>query len=112
MRLFEGTPFDRPPKCDECGQLEADCQCPPPAKVYKDPASQSARVYLEKRKRGKFVTIVNQLSSNETDLKALLSKLKETCGAGGTLKDEVIEIQGDQLERIQQTLREISYRVR
>lgn len=112
MRLFEGTPFDRPPRCDDCGSLEEECQCPPPQKVYKDPSQQTARVYLEKRKRGKSVTIVSQLSGDDTDLKALLSKLKETCGAGGALKGETLEIQGDQLSRVRESLSAMGYRVR
>ncbi|MCP4189159.1 MAG: translation initiation factor [Planctomycetaceae bacterium] len=112
MRLFEGTEFDQPPKCDRCGDLEADCQCPPPPKTYRDPSEQTARVLIEKRKRGKQVTTVNGLSSHETDLKALLSKLKEICGAGGAVKDEVLEIQGDHVDRIRKSLMEFGYRVK
>ena len=112
MRLFEGTQFDRPPKCDRCGELEAECQCPPPPKTYRDPSEQSARVLIEKRKRGKIVTLVNGLSSHESDLKALVSKLKETCGAGGAVKDDVLEIQGDHLDRVRQSLQDLGYRVK
>ena len=28
-RLFAGTPWDRPPTCERCGELEAECKCPP-----------------------------------------------------------------------------------
>jgi translation initiation factor 1 len=42
----------------------------------------------------------------------LLSQLKAACGAGGTVKDDVLEIQGDHLKRVRGLLAEIGYRVR
>lgn len=44
MRLFEGTEWDQPPKCDRCGRLEDDCDCPPPPKVFAAPENQTARL--------------------------------------------------------------------
>jgi translation initiation factor 1 len=67
---------------------------------------------IEKRKKGKLVTVVRGLPAEENDLPALLAKLKAACGAGGTLKDELLEIQGNHLERIGDLLAEIGYRVR
>ncbi len=114
MRLFEGTPFDRPPKCDRCGELESDCQCPPaapdpPARI--PPEKQRAKVALEKRKYGKFVTIVRGLTAEGNDLPQLLTELKSRCGAGGTVKEETLEIQGNHLDRVRNTLQQIGYRV-
>lgn len=111
MRLFEGTPFDIPPKCDRCGQLERDCQCPPLPKPPVPPAQQTARVTVEKRKRGKIVTVVRGLA-NDGYLDELLPPLKTACGAGGTVKEGEIEIQGDHSARVQQLLRERGYRVK
>jgi translation initiation factor 1 len=76
MRIFSGTPYDRPPKCDRCGALEADCTCPPLA------AGQLARLAVEKRKKGKVVTVIRGLAATRNDLPTLLSKLKNQCGAG------------------------------
>ena len=45
------------------------------------------------------------------DLPALLSELKTACGAGGSLQDESIEIQGDHLFRVTDKLKQIGYRV-
>lgn len=112
MRLFEGTAWDRPPKCDRCGELEADCQCPPPVKPTLDPAKQTARLAVEKRKKGKTVSVVRGLSASDNDLPALLAKLKNACGAGGTVKDDEIEIQGNHLPRLRELLEEIGYRIR
>jgi translation initiation factor 1 len=111
MRLFEGTPFDIPPKCDRCGKLEADCDCPPlpPPKVA--PEKQTARVAVEKRKRGKIVTVIRGLV-NDQHLEELLTALKSACGAGGTVKDGEVGIQGDHFSRIQQLLRDRGFRVK
>lgn len=112
MRLFEGTPWDRPPRCERCGELEQACTCPPPAKVLTPPEKQTARLAVEKRKKGKVVTVVRGLPADENDLPGLLGRLKAACGAGGTIKDDELEIQGDHLERLRSLLGEIGYRVR
>lgn len=111
MRLFEGTPFDIPPTCDRCGKLEKECRCPPLPKPGIPPDQQTAQLSLEKRKRGKLVTVVRGLA-DDASLVALLAKLKSACGAGGTLKDGVLEIQGDHLERIEAMLLAEGFRVK
>lgn len=112
MRLFEGTPFDRPPRCERCGELETACRCPPPEVQRTPPETQTAILAVEKRKKGKLVTVVRGLSADGNDLPALLTKLKSSCGAGGSLKDGELEIQGEQLERVREILRAIGYRVK
>jgi translation initiation factor 1 len=112
MRLLEGTEWDQPPTCDRCGRLEEDCDCPPPPKVLAAPDKQTARLAVERRKKGKVVTVVRGLSADESDLRDLLARLKATCGAGGALKDDLLEIQGNHLERVRDLLAEIGYRVR
>ena len=112
MRLFEGTEFDRPPRCEVCGELEEQCSCPPAEAVRVPAGKQTARIAVEKRKRGKRVTVVRGLAAEDNDLPALLTTLKSQCGAGGTLKGDEIEIQGDQRERVADVLRQIGYRVR
>jgi translation initiation factor 1 len=76
------------------------------------PEKQTARLAIEKRKKGKVVTVVRGLLADENDLPALLGRLKAACGAGGTPKDDELEIQGDHLERLRGLLGEIGYRVR
>jgi translation initiation factor 1 len=92
--------------------LEEDCACPPPPKVLTPPEKQIARLAVEKRKKGKVVTVVRGLPADENDLPALLSQLKAACGAGGTVKDDVLEIQGDHLDRVRGLLADLGYRVR
>jgi translation initiation factor 1 len=112
MRLFAGTKYDQPPKCDRCGQVEEECECTPPMSRRLSPASQVARLNLEKRKKGKVVTVVRGLSADGNDLPELLSLLKSQCGAGGTLQPDCLEVQGDQLQRVGVILRELGYQVR
>ena len=112
MRLFAGTPLDRPPKCDRCGALESDCRCPPPPAARIPTADQTAKLSVEKRKKGKIVTVIRGLPLMGNDLPALLSQLKSQCGAGGTLQEDCLEIQGDHLERIRMALSELGYRVK
>ena len=47
---------------------------------------------------GKTVTIINGLGLNDAELRKLLKKLKKTCGTGGTVKTDIIELQGDQVK--------------
>lgn len=112
MRLFEGTEFDRPPRCENCGELESDCRCPAPAAPRKPPDQQTVRLAIEKRKKGKVVTVLRGLSAEDNDLPALLTQLKSACGAGGTLAGDGIEIQGRHLDRIRKLLQQIGYQVR
>ena len=112
MRLFEGTPFDRPPKCDRCEQLIENCQCPPPAIPEVPPEKQTLRVGVEKRKKGKIVTVIRDLAESNQHAE-LLTALKSSCGAGGTLQDaSTIEIQGDHAARIQQLLKDRGFKIR
>ena len=112
MRLFEGTPWDRPPRCERCAQLESECSCPPLPCPSKPPASQTARLSLEKRAKGKRVTVIRGLSAKDNDLPSLLTELKSACGAGGTLQEESLEVQGEHLERIRNWLQNAGYRTK
>lgn len=112
MRLFEGTPFDRPPRCERCDQLEEECVCPPPEPERLAPSGQTAKLSKEKRKKGKLVTVIRGLPAIGNDLPALLTQLKNHCGAGGSLSGEELEIQGDQLDRVEAFLKGQGFRVK
>ena len=64
------------------------------------PQQQTIYLHRESKGRGgKGVTLVKGLVLSEGDLSALTKKLKQHCGSGGTVKDGVIEIQGEQREK-------------
>jgi translation initiation factor 1 len=113
--MFAGTEWDREPHCVRCDQPESACACPPeptPAKTFKEPGKQTARLRVEKRAKGKLVTVVAGLKADETDLPALLVRLKNSCGAGGSLADENLELQGDHRARIETLRGEAGYKVK
>ena len=82
--------------CPDCGQPVAACLC----KQSQLPAGDGiARVRRETKGRGgKTVTTISGVPLAEEPLKDLASALKKRCGCGGSLKDGVIEIQGDHVE--------------
>ena len=62
-----------------------------------------APVFVEHRPGGKVVTVVRNVSG---DTQVLLKMLKQRCGAGGTVREGAIEIQGDHSDRITELLRD------
>jgi translation initiation factor 1 len=72
-------------------------------------------VYLHRQTKGrggKTVSLVKNLQLSPKDLKALAKTLKNACGSGGTIKDGVIEIQGEHRPRIAETLEAAGYNVK
>lgn len=66
-----------------------------------EPAKQNLRVMLDKKQRaGKKVTLVTGFQGSPFDLAALGKELKTACGAGGSVKDGEIVIQGDFREKV------------
>lgn len=77
------------------------------------PQQQTAYLHRETKGRGgKTVSVVKNLALAEKDLKALAKKLKTACGSGGTIKEGVIEIQGEHRERIAATLSKLGFKVK
>ena len=111
-RLFAGTPWDRPPTCDRCGRPESECQCPPPATPNVPAQKQTARIAVERRAKGKQVTVIRGLAATDNNLPALLTRLKSACGAGGTVDGDTLEIQGEHGDRLRTLLAELGYRVK
>jgi translation initiation factor 1 len=76
---------------------------------------QQQTVYLHRESKGrvgKGVTLLKGLMLTESDLTALAKAIKQVCGTGGTVKDGVIEIQGEQREKIAELLKKLGYKVK
>lgn len=88
--------------CPGCGRPVADCACKALEKAAARPAGDGVvRVSREVAGRGgKTVTVVRGAPGDEAELASLAKALKNACGSGGTLKDGVIEIQGDHRDRV------------
>lgn len=65
-----------------------------------------------KGRKGKGVTVVTGINLDDAKLKELATSLKQKCGAGGTIKDGVIEIQGDHRDRLIEELQKKGYTVK
>ena len=71
-------------------------------------------IYLHREsagRGGKAVTLVKNLALSAEEMKSLAKRLKQECGTGGTVKDGVIEIQGEHREKIAGLLSKLGYRV-
>jgi translation initiation factor 1 len=108
--LFDGTPLERPVTCERCGQALKQCKCPRDASgQLLLPKSQQARVSRERRGGGKVITIISGLDPRASDLTAMLKRFKANFGAGGTIRDGCIELQGDHRDRLVEILRQLGY---
>ncbi len=58
---------------------------------------------------GKGVSVISGLPLAASDLQALASRLKRLCGAGGAVREGVIEIQGEHRDRLVAELRKLGY---
>ncbi len=96
--------------CPDCGQPIGQCICGQPVLPAGDGI---ARVRRETKGRGgKTVTTVSGVSLAGEELKELASALKKRCGTGGSLKDGVIEIQGDHVELLLGELEKRGFRAK
>jgi translation initiation factor 1 len=70
----------------------------------------SVRVTLETAgRKGKSVTVISGLQHNPSTMDEIARILKQHCGAGGTVKNGTIEIQGDQRENVKIKLQQMDY---
>lgn len=85
--------------CARCEQPKARCTCQNASAGF--PADGVVRVAREtKGRKGAGVTLVRGVPLAGKQLSALAKELKQRCGTGGTIKDGVIEIQGDHRDAI------------
>ncbi len=71
-----------------------------PEEKFVEPGAQNLRIWRERRGGGKIVTIVKGFQGPEAELMDLGKRLKRHCGAGGTVKDGQILIQGDVRDKV------------
>ena len=97
--------------CPQCRQPAASCRCRvTPARVSSDGVVRVSRE--TKGRAGKGVTLVRGLALDPLALAALGKQLKTACGSGGTVKDGVIEVQGEHCERVMEVLKAQGFVVR
>src|ERR1700716_3585222 len=112
----------QPGHCPTCGKRLDRCTCgqarPPrpartDAKPLNVPRDGVVRLLRDRKSRGgKTVTLVTGLSGTPAALAALASDLKRLCGTGGTLRGDILELQGDFRERLRTELERRGYTVK
>lgn len=99
--------------CPDCRQPVGACQCKANAQAAVPAGDGVVRVSRETKGRGgKAVTLIKGVALDAVGLTALGKELKAACGTGGTVKDGVIEIQGDHIERIMAALQARGHKVK
>ena len=95
--------------CRECSQ--SPCQCK--AASARPAGDGFVRVGREtKGRKGAGVTTITGLPLDDAALLALCTQLKKRCGTGGTVKDGVLEIQGDHRDKVITELTTQGYKVK
>ena len=82
--------------CPDCGKTKKDCIC---QRAVAPAGDGRVRVGREtKGRNGKVVTLVSGLPLAGKELNALAKKLKQLCGVGGAVNQNIVEIEGDHRE--------------
>ena len=91
--------------CSTCGLPEDLCVCETIAKE-----DQAIRVKKEKKRYGKIITVIEGIDKAKIDIKDVSKKLKSKFACGGTVKDSIIELQGDHnVEKIKEELVKLGF---
>jgi translation initiation factor 1 len=77
------------------------------------PASQTIAVTIDRRRRkGKSVTVASGFRLTPSSMEKIAKQLKQKCAAGGATTSTEIEIQGEHLEKVEQHLASLGYKVK
>ena len=68
-------------------------------------SAQRLKISVERRNRGKIVTVVRGFRAGAQELEDLARKLKSACGTGGQVSEASIELQGELTTRVAEWLR-------
>ena len=101
--------------CPECQKPVSKCTCkkkkPKPRLQTKQDGIIRIRREVKGRK-GKTVTAIYGFQFDQSNLKALAKQLKQQCGTGGSVKDDMIIIQGDHRETLMKLLKAQGHNVK
>ena len=76
-------------------------------------SQQNLRVQASRKgRKGKTVTVITGFQAKPETIAALLKQLKAQCGAGGTVKENEIEIQGDHKQKLVEVLTQLGYKAK
>jgi translation initiation factor 1 len=101
--------------CKTCGKPEGECRCSEQRRMGNAalPKDGFVRLSLDrKQRRGKAVTLVANVPGDLDQLTSLAQQLRKLCGAGGSLKEGVIELQGDHRDKVEARLQALGYKIK
>jgi translation initiation factor 1 len=98
-------------KCPTCDKPIAECSCRQKNTVPEGDGLMGVERQT-KGQKGKSVTVITGVPLDATELTELGKQHKAICGAGGTLKDAVIEVQGDHREVLLEELKRRGWTVK
>jgi len=109
--VYSTDPAWKPP-CKTCGRLP--CACGAPATAAEPPPRQTEplRLSFKRLAKGSGVTRIERLAANPRHKAGLLSRLKKRLGCGGSVRDGVLEIQGDHRDAVEAALAAEGYAVK
>ena len=102
---------DKGTVCPSCGHPAGNCRCSPNSAAPQGDGIVRIRREVQGRK-GKTVTTVRGLALPAAELKELGSRLKRKCGSGGSIRNGVVEIQGDHVDKLIGELTGLGYTVK
>ena len=96
--------------CPACRMALAQCGCKARARSAAVGDGQVKVSRNTKGRGGKCVTLITGLALDGEALAALGKQLRTACGCGGTVKDGVIEVQGDHCDKLMDTLGKLGHK--
>ena len=97
--------------CPACGKPVRDCIC----KKNKKSVLSDGFVRLQRQSKGrngKPVTLISGVPLSDKEQQALHKELKRLCGSGGTIKDGIMEIQGDHRDKLAEVFIKKGFKVK
>ena len=97
--------------CSICNKIYKKCIC---KKAPSLPQSDGVVRLMRQTKgrKGKGVTLITAIPLDSGELKNLAKSLKQKCGSGGSIKNGIIEIQGDHRDLLETELKNLGYKVK
>jgi translation initiation factor 1 len=92
--------------CPKCGLPREACVCEEIAKT-----EQRTQVFTKKRRYGKIVTLVSGIEDSSIDIKEIAKKLKQELACGGTIKNKIIELQGNHEKKAKGLLIKLGFNI-
>lgn len=90
--------------CPRCGLTKELCVCETIAKE-----EQRIKISTVKRRFGKLTTIIEGINPKEINIKDIAKKLKSILACGGTIKNNIIELQGNHKQKIKSELIKLGF---